>query len=136
MVYTTRFALSPASIDPGNYQLFAPVLGAVLSHVIEVTINGVLEHDDFWVLPPWLVLDRSKLGYRLERTDKISLRIEYFYKAENPGLLAFLTGCDPKSPDRRRVWLFFDDVKTGHLTIRRCDSRRRAGGGTAGIGPA
>lgn len=101
MVYTTRFQFSPASIDVPNHRLFAPVLGAVHSHIVEVDINGVREDTEFWLLHPWLQLDQTKLGFRLAKDDRISLHMEYFYKVDRPGLFWFMTGCKEETPDRR-----------------------------------
>lgn len=114
MAYTTRFKLSPASIDALNCRVFAPILGAVQRHIVVVEINGLPEDTDFYLQPPWLELDRSKLGFDLEPSDKLSLHVEYFYKADAPYLFGFLTG---HTADDHRTEIISKHYIDGHFSF-------------------
>jgi hypothetical protein len=102
-MYTTRFSFSESSIDPKNQRLFAPFCGALNIHTIELNINGVIGDGFFVIQHPWIVIDQAKLGYPVENTDNISVRIEYFYKSANIAVLDFLVTNEYPSATRTKT---------------------------------
>lgn len=80
-MYKSRYLVDPGLVDESGQKIFVPYTLCYSIHSIVVLINGLnVEEGTAFCLNDEFFVWKPSAGYRLERTDRVVLEINYFYK--------------------------------------------------------
>jgi hypothetical protein len=104
MSYSIQYVFTSSAIDEAGQRIFAPVIGAINVHTINIFCGALPNIKGFSISHPWIVLDGNIIGHKIEKSDEIYVVADYFYKTSDKNILSFAIGSN-----------YSDKEKTGEI---------------------